>query len=149
MYDDTFSLGVAVFLPFCSFEVEISREAIPNTIKEIDGVLDNKGISADIDERIMEIIGNAAAISEDMAQGKIDAEVATSELAYNFVYAFIKKNTDALKNMRGIIGIVQNDQLYIEGYVDQKSYKECTETLKSMSDNDETTDLTPFHPTIH
>jgi hypothetical protein len=149
MYDEDTSFGIAVFLPNCSFEVEIPRIGIEKSIQQIDEFLDEKGISEEIEERIIEIIGNASNISSDMANGLIDAETATAELAYNFVYAFVKKNKNSIPKTRGIIGVVQNDQLYIEGYTDQKSYRDCTDTLKSMSGSDETEDLTPIKPTIH
>jgi lysyl-tRNA synthetase class I len=149
MYEETISLGVSVFLPFCSFQVEISREAIPQTIQEIDNILDKMGIGSDPELRIVEIISNAAALSQEMSEGLIDAEIATSELAYNFAYAFVKKHPESLKTTKGIIGIVQNNELYIEGYKDQKSYQECADILKSMTDNNQAEDFTPFRPTIH
>lgn len=149
MFADDTSFGVAVFLPHCSFEVEIPRTNIEKSISDIDEYLDGKGVSVEIEERIIEIISNASSISDDMANGLLDAETATAELAYNFVYAFLKKNSNSVSKTRGIIGVVQNDQLYIEGYTDQKSYRDCTDALKGMSANDETEDLTPAKPTLH
>lgn len=149
MYDDDISLGIAVFLPTSSFQVEVSRKDILDTIKEIDDVMDKNNFDQDVEVRTAEIVLNAANISSLMAEGEMEANDAITQISYNFIYVFAKTKPDELKSYRGIVCLIQGDNLYIEGYEDQESYHECTEILKGMAATDEDEDMTPNRPTIH
>jgi hypothetical protein len=145
---DTF--GVAAFLPDCSFEVEIPKDSILESIKDLDELLDKQNIPEA--DKITFVIYASAKTSVDLSKNTIDVETATSELAYNFVYIFAKEHKDdsIFDKLRGLVGIVSDadNEFYINGYGDSKSYKECIQVLKETSDLDEEFDITP-KPTIH
>jgi len=150
------SIGVTVYMPNCSFQAEISREAIPESVSDIDEELNTKGVDLESITRIATVMSNTMNISTMMANGEIDQEQGVSYIAFGFVYAFVKEQGfDKLINLRGLIGCLSEDKLYLNPCVDADSYKKAVATMNSAAkemigyDDDEMVDMTPKKPTIH
>jgi hypothetical protein len=149
------SLGITVFMQHCSFQAELSREMIKHSIKEIDTDLKSQGLK-DTNSRISAVTTRIVGISELIAAGDIDQEEGVSEIAYAFAYAFVKeKGIRNLQNVRGLIGCLADDKLYLNPCADDKTYIEAADSMREASqeilgyDSEDMVDRTPARPTIH
>lgn len=149
-----YSIGITVFMPDCSFQAEISRQIIPKTIADIDAELAEEGCSDDDESRISAAIWRSMVISSSIADGKIDQEYGVTEIAYSFVYAYVKKSgLESLADLEGIVGCLAEDSIYLNPCVDRKSFEEASEVMRQSAATvmgyDDAVDITPPKPTIH
>ena len=149
------SVGVTIFMPNCSFQAEIVRDAITETINEIDLDLTNKGFtSTDQTNRILNVMTYIIGISALVAKGEIDQEDGISEIAFGFMYAYVKEQGSGdIATLRGLIGCLVNNKLYLTPCMNNESYEKATNIIRESAQEligyDDMIDKTPKKPTIH
>ena len=137
MSDITDGFGVTVFLPYCTFQMEIQKNGIEPFYKKIEKYFDDAGIENDVEKRITEAMLDVDSISKLMSEGTVDVEQAAMSLAYKFVYAYVKRHMDHWKDMHAIVGMVRDGKLFIDGYKCLDKYLAVVEVIKELSEGNE------------
>lgn len=148
------SVGMTIVLPYCSFQAEIHRDIIPKTISEMDESLTIQGISNDIIDRISAVMIRVVEVSKLLSSGDMEQEDAVSEISFGFIYAFAKKQSiQEIEKLRGLIGCMSDDKLYLHPCIDDETYDKSTEIMKETAEklgfNVDAEDRTPKKPTLH
>lgn len=141
------SIGVCVSLPNCTFKVEIPRSVISNFVIEIDKEF--KNLKDNID-KVSSIMMHSLDVSKKLIKNDINQETGVAEISYSFIYAFVKeKGFETLKDIRGIVGMLADDKLYLNPCLDEKSFQIASDEMFEMTNENDTIDISPPKPTIH
>ena len=151
------SIGITVFMQDCSFQAELSRQSVTDTIAELDADLTQQGVpKSDTQGRIAAVMLRSLDLSALLMRGHMDQEDGVMEIGCGFLYAFVKeKGLAPLKTLRGLIGCLTDDTLYLNPCVDACSYETLVPAMRQQArtllgfDDDELIDCTPRVPTLH
>lgn len=147
------SIGMTIVLPYCSFQAEIHRNIIPKTVEEMDDSLSKQGV-VDVVDKISVVMARVVEVSKLLAAGDMDQEEAVSEISFGFIYAFAKNQSlQQIEKMRGLIGCMEDDKLYLNPCPDDETYNKATQLMKETAERlgleADSEDRTPRKPTIH
>ncbi len=146
------TLGLAVFMPNCSFQVELDRDYIDEGLEQIDAALDKLNIEQDYDKRIFEVMQNALAISVALSNDELDGTIATTELAFAFLYAYKKQVGPVSLETRGIIGLLNEEYVHFGSCNNASKFQEQVDKTRALHEEvlgDDLIDKTPPKPTLH
>ena len=151
------TIGVTVFLPHCSFQAELSRLDIPKTLAAIEEALSQSGLARrNTTKRISAAVSRSVKASRMVSTGEMSQEDGISEIGYTFLYVYVlEQGAESLQAVRGLIGCLTGNKLYLNPCTDSKSYEKAAEAMRKIApdvmgyDTDEMRDETPKKPTIH
>jgi hypothetical protein len=146
------TLGLAVFMPNCSFQVELDRDYIDEALEEIDATLNKSNIDQDNDERIFQVMQNALTISIALSNDELDSTTATTELAFSFLYAYKKQVGPVSLKTRGIIGLLSQEYVHFSSCTNASKFQEQVDKTRALHEEvmgDDLIDKTPPKPTLH
>lgn len=126
--------AITVLVDDCAFSAEILRSAIPPSIAIINEDLDEQGFDLTSDLRAAAVVNDAIDLADGILGGEIDREVAVSEIAINFIYAFLtqSKQTD-LNDVYGMLVCARGDVFNAQPYFTQESYDEAAEAFREVT----------------
>lgn len=151
------SIGITVFMAECSFEVELSRQSVADSLVELDADLTQFGLAqTDIQGRVATVMLRSLDMSVLLGRGESDQEEAVMVIACGFLYAYSKEQGVALlTSLRGLVGCLADDTLYLNPCADADSYALSVPAMRQQAeimlgfDADDLIDCTPLAPTIH
>lgn len=146
------SLGLAIFMPNCAFQVELDRESIDSGIDEIDEALNQLEIDADDESRVSEVMQNAFALSMALCNNEMESTTALSEMAFAFLYVYKKQKGSLQDNTRGIIAFLTREYIHFSTCDDASVFDENVLKAKALHAKvlgDALEDRTPPKPTLH
>lgn len=144
--------GIVVHLPQCSFEAEILRDTISDTVAYIDKYWTENGVDTDLETRMSRSWESVIATANTILTGTCkSSDEAITDIAYGFIYAYSKQHGMAnLIELRGLIGMTEDQKLIFHGCHDSLSFIELGTKLRSTSVDEQSTDYTQQHRrTIH
>ncbi len=153
--DEYTGFGVAIFLPTCAFEAEVSLHGLEETIAAMNKTMEEHEVPSDVSSRMSAAVQNAIDISALLADGEITQEDAIAEIAFNFIYAFAQQGETQVRSLRGLVGALVDDQLFFSAADDEESFRNSVTTIREIMEEhygqsgEEWTDAKPTAPTIH
>jgi len=146
------SIGLAIFMPNCAFQVELDRDSIDAGLEEIDEALDNIKVEKNDEDRIAEVMQNAFALSMALCNDEMDSNTAVSEMAFAFLYVYRKQIGDINDNIRGIISFLTKDYIHFSTCLEVYDFDTNVSKAKDLHTKvlgNVLQDRTPPKPTIH
>jgi hypothetical protein len=114
--------------------------------------MDESLVDEDDDTRVLEVMQNAMMIGYALGKDEIDETIAVTEMAYSFLYAYVKQNGKVKEQTKGIIGVLTEEYVHFSTCLDASKFQKHVDETSSLHEetmSEELKDVTPPKPTIH